>query len=157
MMKCIDYKHVTNTKVQEDVAFPATMEIVTDATPVDTAVFIDTAASNHMVPAGSQLCQHVVNKIDSCMRVRGSCSVTAARTKDTLAFGVRNDRGELVPVHVEVSILPNLGASVFSVGALNEKGEKLDLMANPPVLHATVTARFPCRRNIHGRSSYVYY
>ena len=76
-----------NTKVQEEVAFPAMMEIGTDTTPVDTAefintaVFIDTAASNHMVPAGSQLCQHVVNKIDCCMRVRGSCGVNTARTK----------------------------------------------------------------------------
>ena len=128
------YEHVTNTKVQEDVAFPAMMDIGTDTTPVDTAVFIDTAASNHMVPAGSQLCQHVVNKIDCCMHVRRSCGVTTARTKGTLAFRVRNDRGELVPVHLEVSIVPNLEASVFSVGALNEKGVKLDLMANPPVL-----------------------
>ena len=35
---------------------------------------------------------------------------------------------------LEVSIVPNLGASVFSVGALHEKRVKLDLMAGPPVL-----------------------
>ena len=111
------------------------LEIGTDTTPVDTAVFIDTAASNYMVATGSQLCQHVVNKIDCCMHVRGSCGVTTARTKGTLAFHVRHDRGELVPVHLEVLIVPNLRASVFSVGALNEKVVKLDLMAYPPVLH----------------------
>ena len=33
------YEHVTNTKVQEDIAFLAKMEIGTDTTPVDTAVF----------------------------------------------------------------------------------------------------------------------
>ena len=40
----------------------------------------------------------------------------------------------MAPVHLEVLIVPSLGASVFSVGALNEKGVNLDLMANPPVL-----------------------
>ena len=127
------YEHATITKVQEDVAFPAMMGIETDTTPVDTAVFIDTAASNHIVPARSQLCQHVVNKIDCSMHVRGYCRVTTARPKGILAFRVRNDQGELVPVPLNVSIVPNLGASVFSVGALNEKGVKPDLTANPPV------------------------
>ena len=128
------YDHVTNTKVHKDIAFPAMMEIRTGTTPGDKAMFIDTAASNHMVSTGSQLCQHVVNKIDCCMRIRGSCGVTTARTKSTLAFRARNDGGELVPIHPEVLIVPNLGASVFSVVALHEKGVKLDLMANPPVL-----------------------
>ena len=68
------------------------------------------------------------------MRVGGYCGVTAARTKGDFAFRVRDDRGELVPVHLEVLIVHNLGAGVFSVGALNEKGVKLDLMANPPIL-----------------------
>ena len=122
------HEHVTNTKVQEDIAFRAMMEIGTDTTPVDTA------ASNHMVPAGSQLCQHVVNKIDCCMRVRGSCGVTTARTKGTLAFRARNDRGKLVPIHLEVVIVPNLEASVLSVGVLHEKRVELDLMDNPTVL-----------------------
>ena len=58
------YEHVTNTKVLEDVAFPAMMEIGTGTTPGDTAVFIDTAASNHTVTAESRLStHHVVNKI----------------------------------------------------------------------------------------------
>ena len=145
---------------------PAMMENGTDTTPVDTAVFINTAASNHTVPAESQLCQHVVNRIDCCTRVRGSRGVTTARTKGTLAFRVRNDRGELVPVLLEVLIVPNFGARVFSVGALNDKGVQLDLMANPPVLRYgnssfPVTTEYPRkfvlrRQNIHGRLSYVY-
>ena len=95
-----------------------------------------------MAATGSQLCQHAVNKIDCCMRVRGSCGVTTARTKGTLVFRVGNDRGELVPVHLEVLIVPNSGSSVFSVGALREKVAKLDLMANPPVLRGGNSA-FP--------------
>ena len=87
-----------------------------------------------MVPAVTELCRHVVNKIDGFMRVEGSCGPTTARTKGTLAFRERIDRGELVPIHVEVLIVPNLGASEFSVGLLHEKGVKLNLMANPPVL-----------------------
>ena len=70
------------------------------------------------------------------MRVRGSCGVTTARTKGTLAFRVRNDRGELVPIHLEVITVPNFlfsGTNVILVGALNEKGVNLDLMADPPV------------------------
>ena len=47
------YENVTNTNVQDDVAIPPKMEIGTNTTSVDTAVLIDTAASNHMVPAGS--------------------------------------------------------------------------------------------------------
>ena len=35
---------------------------------------------------------------------------------------------------LEVQIVPNLGASIFSVGALHEKGVKLDLLSVPPVL-----------------------
>ena len=73
------YEHGTNEKVQEDIAFPAMMETGNGTIPGHTAVFIDTAASNHMVPAGSQPCQHVVNKIGCCMRVRGSCGLTTAR------------------------------------------------------------------------------
>ena len=96
-------------------------------------IIIDTAASHHMVPAKSKLCQHVVNKIDCCMRVRGSCGLTTARTKGTLAFREQNDRGKLVPMHLEILTVPNLGAGVLAVGALHEKGVKLDLKANPPV------------------------
>ena len=49
-----------NTQVQEDIAFPAMMKIGTSTPPGDTAVFIDTTASSHIVTAESRLCQHVV-------------------------------------------------------------------------------------------------
>ena len=42
-----------NTQVQEDIAFPAMMEIGTSTPHGDTAVFIDTAASSHMATAES--------------------------------------------------------------------------------------------------------
>ena len=69
-----------------------------------------------------------------CIRVRRSCGTPAPRTRGTLAFRLRNDRGELVPVHLKGSVVLNLRVSVFSVRALHEKGVKLDLMANPAVL-----------------------
>ena len=120
---------------QEDIAFPAVMEIGS-TTPLGNtaAVFVDRAASHHMVPAESWICQHVTNKIDCDVRVKGSCGLSSATSKGTLAFRAQNDRGELVPIHLEVLIVPDLGASVFSVGALQEKGVKLDLLSNPPVL-----------------------
>ena len=108
---------------QEDIAFPAVVEIGSTTTLGDTAaVFVDTAASHHMVPDESWLCKHVTNKIDCDVRVKGSCGLTSAPSKGTLAFRARNDRGELVPIHLDVLIVPYLGTSVFSVGALQEKG-----------------------------------
>ena len=124
----------TNTQVQEYISFPAMMEIGICTPPGDAAVFIDTAASYHMVSAESQLCQHVVNKIDCSVRAKGSCGLSSASSKGTLRFRLRNDRGESVPIHLEVLIVPNLGASVFSVGVLHEKGVKLNLLSNPPVM-----------------------
>ena len=57
-----------------------------------------------------------------------------ATSKGTLAFRVRNHRGELAPIHPEVLIVPDLEATMVSVGALHEKGVRLDLLSNPPVL-----------------------
>ena len=54
--------------------------------------------------------------------------------RKALAFRLRNDRRVLVPIHLEALIVPNLGASIFSVGALHEKGVQLDLLSVPPVL-----------------------
>ena len=65
-------------------------------------IIVDTAASHHMVHTGSQLCQYVVNNIDCCMRVRGSCGLKVARIIGTLAFRARNYWGKLVPIHLEV-------------------------------------------------------
>ena len=101
---------------------------------IQTAVFVDTAASHHMVPAESRLCQHAANKIDCSGRVKGSCGLPSATSKGTLACRLRNDRGELVPIHLEVLVVPDLGASAFSVGALHDKGVKLDLLSNAPCL-----------------------
>ena len=49
-------------------------------------------------------------------------------------FRLRNKRGELTAINLEVLIVPNLGASIFSVGALHEKGVRLDPLSVPPVL-----------------------
>ena len=107
-------------------------------------IIIDTITPHHMVPAESELCQHVVNKIDCCMRVRGSCGLASSRKKGTLAFRARNDRGKLVPIYLEV-IRSQFGASAFSVGALHENGLEIDLMSSLILLfYATVTSRFLC-------------
>ena len=110
------------------------MEIGTSTPPGDTAVFIDTAASSHMVTAESRLCQHVVDTIACSVRIKGPCGLSSATSKGTLVFRLRNERGEMVPISLEVLIVPNLGASIFSVGTLHEKGVKLDLLSVPPVL-----------------------
>ena len=123
-----------NAQAQQDIAFPAMMEIGTSTSPGDTAVFIDTTASSHMVTAESRLCQHVVNTTACSVRIKGSCGLSSATSKGTLVFRLRNERGELVAINLEVLIVPNLGASIFSVGALHEKGVKLDLLSVPPVL-----------------------
>ena len=49
-------------------------------------------------------------------------------------------------------IVPNLGASIFSVGALHEKGVKLDLLSVPPVLRY-VNHTFPISTEV--RQMYV--
>ena len=61
-----------NTQVQEDVAFPAMMEVETSTPPGDTAVFIDTAASSHMVTVESRLCQHATNTTACSVRIKES-------------------------------------------------------------------------------------
>ena len=128
---------------QEDIAFPAETEIGSTTPLGDTAaVFVDTAASPHVVAAGSRVCQHVTDKIDCDVRLNGSCDLSSATSKGTLAFRARNDRRELVAIHREVLIVPDLGASVFSIGVLQDKGVRLDLLSNPPVLRHD-NAAFP--------------
>ena len=84
-----------NAQAQQDIAFPAMMEIGTSTSPGDTAVFIDTTASSHMVTAESRLCQHVVNTTACSVSIKGSCGVSSATSKGKLAFRLRNERGEL--------------------------------------------------------------
>ena len=67
-------------------------------------------------------------------------------------FRQRNERGELVAINLEVLIVPNLGASTFSVGALHEKGVKLGLLSVPPVLRY-VNHTFPISTEV--RQMYV--
>ena len=109
------------------------MEIGTSTPPGDTAVFIDTAASSHMVTAESRL--STCGEYTACsVRIKGSSGLSSAAFKGTLVFRLRNERGELVAINLEVLIVPNLVASIFSVGTLHEKGVKLDLLSVPPVL-----------------------
>ena len=88
-----------------------------------------------MVTAESRLyTHHVVNQINCSVRIKGSCCLSSATSKGTVLFRIRNDRDELVPINLEVLVVLNLGASIFSVGALHEKGVSLDLLSVPPVL-----------------------
>ena len=123
-----------NKYVQEEIEFPAMMEIGTSTPPGDTAVFMDTAASSHVVTVESFPCQHVVNTTACSVRIKRSCGLSSVTSKGTLAFQLPKERGGLVAINLEVLIVPNLGASIFPVGALHEKGVKLDLFSVPPVL-----------------------
>ena len=119
---------------QENIAFPAVMEIGSTTPPGDPPEgFMDTTASHHTVPAKSRLYQHVINKIDCDVRVSGSRGISTATSKGTLSFRFRNDRGELVPIHLEALIAPDLGASVFSVGALQQNGVTSNLLSIPQI------------------------
>ena len=62
--------------------------------------------------------------------------MSSANTKGTLQFGIRNDRNQIVPVSLEVLLVRDLGASIFSVGALKEKSVLCDLMSTPPALRS---------------------
>ena len=111
--------------MQEDIAFPAMMEIGTGTTPGDTAAFIDIAASNHMVTAESRLsAHHVVTKINCSVRIKGPCGLSSATSKGTLLFRIRNDRHESVPIDLEVLAVANLGASTYNdaVGGVDAAG-----------------------------------
>ena len=101
-----------------------------------TTVFVDSAASSHMVSADSPASQYVVKRSDCNIRIKGSCGMSSANTKGTLQFGIRNDRNQIVPVSLEVLLVRDLGANIFSVGALKEKGVLCDLMSTPPALRS---------------------
>lgn len=51
-------------------------------------------------------------------------------------FSLNNQYGQLVRISVEVVVVPNLEANVFPVGALQERGVKVDLVPSPPALHS---------------------
>ena len=72
------------------------------------------------------------------MRIKRSCGTSSATKKGTLKFGIRNAQDEIIPVALELLLVRDLGANLFSVGALAEKGVKCDLLSAPPVLrHGT--------------------
>ena len=73
LIAAVGKQQVVQGYIETAPAIPAMLEIGSDKLTGDT-IIIDTAASHHMAPAESKLCQHVVNKIDCCMRVRGSCA-----------------------------------------------------------------------------------
>ena len=87
-----------------------------------------------MVSADSPASEYVVKRSDCNIRIKGSCGMSSANTKGTLQFGIRNDRNQIVPVSLEVLLVRDLGANIFSVGALKEKGVLCDLMFTPPAL-----------------------
>ena len=73
-----------------------------------TTVFIDSAASNHMVNADSRISQHVVETPDCNGRIKGSCGTSSATKKGTLKFGIRNVQDKTIPVSLEVLLVRNL-------------------------------------------------
>ena len=91
-----------------------------------------------MVSADSRISQHVVDASDCNVPIKGSCGTSSATKKGTLKFGNRNAQDEIIPVALEVLLVRGLGANIFSVGALAEKGLKCDLLSTPAILrHGT--------------------
>ena len=62
--------------------------------------------------------------------------MSSASTKGTLQFRIRNDRNQIVPVSLEVLLVRDLEANIFSVGALKKKGVLCDLTSTPPALRS---------------------
>ena len=83
---------------------------------------------------GSEMCIRDRNTTACSVRIKRSCGLSSVTSKGTLAFQLPKERGGLVAINLEVLIVPNLGASIFPVGALHEKGVKLDLFSVPLVL-----------------------
>lgn len=77
--------------------------------------------------------KYVVERADSNVRIKGSCGTSSATTKSRLKFGIRNVRQQIIPIALEV-LVPDLGASIFLVGALAEKGVKCDFFSSPPAI-----------------------
>ena len=85
-----------------------------------TTVFIDSAASSHMVSADSRFSQHVVETSDCNVRIKGSCGTSSAMKEGTLKFGICNAQNKISPVALEVLLVT------------------CDLPSTPPVLrHGT--------------------
>lgn len=66
-----------------------------------------------------------------------------------IIFRLKNERDEVVPVSLNVVVIPELGATIFSVGARHEKGVNPGtLSTSPGVLFCKlVTAQSRYRRN----------
>ncbi|CAB1119293.1 unnamed protein product [Ectocarpus sp. CCAP 1310/34] len=101
----------------------------------DKTVYIDSAASSHMICTESRMSKHVRDPVDCAVRIIGSCGTSNATKKNgTIKFGILNVKNTVVPVAVEVLLVRNLGANILSVGALAEKGVMCDLLSTPPAL-----------------------
>ena len=87
-----------------------------------------------MVCTESRISKQVIKLTDCDERIVGSCGTSNASKKGTLKFDVRNAQDQIIPVALEVLLVRNLGANVFSVGALTEKGVECDLLSTPPAL-----------------------
>ena len=96
------------------------VEKVNPAPVGSTTLFIDSAASSHMVSTYSRLSQHAVETSDCNVRIKGSCGTSSGTKKGTLKFGICNAQDKIIPVALEVLLV------------------KCDLSSTPPVLrHGT--------------------
>ena len=100
-----------------------------------TTVFIDSVASIHMVSADSPISQHVVETSDWNVRIKGSFGTSTATKEGTLKFGTRNAQDKIIPVALEVLLVPRsehlFGSSFGRI--------KCDILSTPPVLRRGTT------------------
>ena len=88
--------------------FPVREEVNTTPVESTTKVYVDSAASSHVVSEASLISKHVVKRTDCSVRIKGSCGTSSATKKGTLKFGLKNDKEETIPVRMEVLLVPNL-------------------------------------------------
>ena len=98
-----------------------------------TAVFIDSAAPCHMVSADSRISKHVVETSDCNVRIKGSCGTSSATKKATIKFGIGHAQDKIICIALDVKLVRDLGATIFSFGVLTEKGGKCDRLSTLPV------------------------
>lgn len=100
----------------------------------DNPVFLDSAATAHMIHGDSNLSRYVTRETRCDIVTHGSCSKTRAERKGRLDFTVTNTKGRRRGVyHLEVPVAPKLGANLLSLGALEEKGARSGSSRSPPV------------------------
>lgn len=100
-------------------ALPKTTEL-SMKTKTDQHARIHTTATATITNRNSPLALLVKKPFDCKVRVKRSCRESIATTKGTLPFWIVVGTGKKISATLELLVVPNLGATLFSVGALRD-------------------------------------